>query len=327
MSLANILVHLLCFDDSTASNNPSLKSVDWKTSRLSIPVTNPKGDGPESLLASSTTTILDTTISTSIDGTSAFSLVLSTLDNTRYIISNTGGTAPAFRTDRTVAVASGTITVASLSNGLVTFTHSGTPFGSVVVGDTVFIPGVLTGDTAGPFSFLNEGYWTVAAKTSSVLTLSRFTGEAFSAQAEGPISIAANSEFQVFSAAGIQVGDTINLSAGFQANALKSFTVLAVTAKRIEIQSTLPLANETAITPTATGMLFYRGAKRLLYIEADQACVIRLNGDTSSTNVLEPWAPAEDTLRAQYIHTGPVWKLVIVNKATVTAHIKIITAE
>ena len=326
MSLLSILSHVLVYEDSVASNNPSMRPVDWKKGILNIPVRHGKSD-PLTIPAQTEVTIFDTGVSTAIDGTTAFSLGLSSLDSTTYRITHTGGTAPAFRTARVAVVSPGTVAVAALPNNLVTFTHSGTPFGTVVAGDTVFVPGILTGDPTGPFNSLNEGYWTVVSATTSVLTLARFPGDSFQAFPEGPVTIAANSDIQIYSASGIQLGDTVDISAGCQLNARKSFVIVGVTATRIEIQSTLGLATETGIIPTASGMLFYRSSKRLLYIETDQEAVVRVNGDTSSTNKMSPWTPGEAELRAQYLKVGSVWKLSILNKATVPAEVIVITAE
>jgi len=105
---------------------------------------------------------------------------------------------------RTTPTAGGTITVVALPDNTATFTHSGTPFISVVEGDTVLIPGLSTGGPVGPFNTLNEGDWVVVTKnSSSQLTLARPPGQAFQAFSEGPISITFDSEFQVFNAGGL----------------------------------------------------------------------------------------------------------------------------
>jgi len=327
MALLTFLSHVLGYEDSIASNNPTQRAVDWAKGVLNIPVENPKTD-PRTIPPQTELVVFDNGITTSIDGTTEFDLTLSSLDSTVYRIEHSAGTPPDFRIARTTVVSGGTITVAVLPNNLVTFTHSATPFAAVVVGDNVFIPGVLTGDPAGPFNSLNEGYWLVVAKNSNAqLTLARLSGTSFQAFSEGPVAIAADSEFQVFSADGVQVGDSVELSLGFQVNALKTFVVLSVTAFRIEVMSTVPLADETGVIPTAAGMQFHKNSKRFLYIEADQECVVRLNGDTGSTNRMSPWTPAEKELRAQYVKVGPAWKLAILNKATVPAKIVVISAE
>ena len=327
MALLTFLSHVLGYEDSIASNNPSQRSVDWNKGVLNIPVESPKAD-PRTVSPQTELVVFDNGVTTSIDGTTEFGLTLSSLDNTVYRIEHSGGTEPDFRIARTTVVSGGTMTVVVLPNNLVTFTHSAAPFATVVAGDHVFIPGVLTGDPAGPFNALNEGFWLVIAKNSnSQLTLARLAGFSFQAIPEGPVTITSDTQFQVFSAAGVQIGDSVEITAGFQTNARKTFVVLSVTAFRIEIMSTIPLANESGVIPGAAGMQFHKNSKRFLYIEADQECVVRLNGDTGSTNIMSPWAPAEKELRAQYIKVGPVWKLAILNKATVPAKIVVISAE
>lgn len=325
MSTVNTTLHILAFDDNSASNNPSLRPVDWKRSFVGIPFENPVSQS-KSIQPLSTVTLFDASISTTIDGTTEFSLSLSSLDSNRYIIKNTAGQVPTFRTARNTPISGGTISVTTSVNGLVMFTHSATPFGAVAVGDTVFIPGITTGDPAGVFNTLNEGTFTVVSATSASLVCVRPNGD-FSGITEAGIAIAYNSVFQVFSSAGVQIGDSVLITNGFQLGARKTFSVLAVTDSRIEIQSTTPLADEVGTIPGATGMKFFSSAKRLIYIEVDQDAVVRLNGDTGDSNQISPLAPGDDSLRGVLLKHGNVWKLTLENKSTANMKTVVITAE
>jgi hypothetical protein len=325
MSVINVLFHVLAFEDSTNTNNPSLRQVDWKRSLQTIPVSNPNVD-PKTIQPLVEEPIFDTTVTTTVDNTTTFDLTLSALDPTTYRITYAAGTLPGFRTNRNPTVSGGTITVITYPNNLVTFAHSGTPFGSVVVGDVVFIPGVTTGDSVSPFNPLNEGYWAVLAATSGMLTLARASGE-FSGVSEGPITIASNLQFQVFSANGVQVGDVVDISGGFSFPVRKSYQIQSVTPTRIEIQSTVPLANELGISPGIANFKIYKASKKFLYIEADQEVIVRLNGDAGSSVGISPLAPADPSLRGSFFKIGNVWKLAIYNKSTVPVRVMIISAE
>lgn len=329
MSLLNITTQALGFNDIGATSNPLQQPINYRRIIAGLEVENPQTQMfvVEPL---GTTTVVDGTRSTSIDGTTAFSLTLSTLETSRYRILSTGGTAPVFRTARTIPTTGIALTLVLNSNQTVTVTAaSGTPFANAVVGDVVFIPGISTGDTTSPFNTLNLGYWTLLSKTSStVITLSRPTGEVFEGSGE-VVTTTADIEFQVFSTAGVQVGDTVDLSSGFATTTLRAYPIVAVNPLWIEITSTTPLGDETGITPTATGMVIYSAAKRWVHIECDQEVVVRLNGDTGSFVRMTPWIPgaAPTGTPAEFRITGPVWKLQIVSKVNVATGVVVLSAE
>lgn len=326
MSTLTISSAIVAYDDLGANSNPSRVPINWKRTIAALPCYNPSTE-KHPVDAQGTKTIIDGTRSTAIDGTSAFSLTLSPLNPTRYVLTNTGGTAPAFRTARSVPVASVALTLTVGANQTLTVAAgAGTPFAAVIVGDEVFVPGVSTGDPTSPFNVLNLGYWTVLTRSNTSLTLSRLSGETFEGISE-VVTPAVNTDFQVFSAAGVQVGDTVDLSAGFSATALRAYELIAVTASRIEFLSTAPLGEETGILPTATGMIVYTAAKRFVSIETDQEVVVRLNGDAGNSNRATPWIAANESFPGKFEITGPVWKLVLVNRSNVFATVVVMSVE
>lgn len=326
MSTLSLNSSTVAFDDLGANSNPSRTPINWKRTVASIPCENASTD-KYNVDAQGSKTIIDGTRSLSIDGTTAFSLTLSTLDPAKYLLTNTGGTAPAFRTARSVPVAAVVLTLTVGANQTLTVAAgSGTPFSAVVVGDEVLIPGVSTGDPTSPFNTLNLGYWTVLTKTSTVLVLTRLSGEIFEGYGE-VVTPVANTDFQVFSAVGVQVGDTVDLTAGFASTSLRAYEVTAVTASRIEILSTTPLGNETGVSPTASGLIVYTAAKRYLCVYSDQECIVRLNGDTGSFNRTTPWIAANRDFMGTFEITGPVWKLVLVNRSNVPANVVVLSVE
>lgn len=326
MSTLTIISQALAYEDSGANSNPTQRPIDWKRTIAGLPVENPS-TVPVTIEPLGTATVIDGTRATSVDGTTAFSLSASSVDSTRYRILNTGGTAPVFRTARSITVSGIQLTLVVGANLAVTVTAgSGTPFVNIQPGDVVFLPGAATGDSASPFNALNVGYWTALTVTSTVLTMVRPTGTIFSGVGE-VVTPTANAQLQAFSTAGVQIGDTLELAAGFASTALRAYDIVAVNPSWVEIVSTLALGAQTGILPTASGFLVYTNAKRWLALEVNQECAIRVNNDSGSTQRVTPWLAGDKSFPGQYSKTGPVWKLQIVNRANVAAQAVVFSAE
>lgn len=327
MSIFTESFALTVYEDANSSNNPLERIVSWQRTFPNISVNNPLSR-KYTVPANASLTVFNGTVSTSIDGTSAFSIALNAYNSSIYRITNTGGTAPVFRTDRALAQNGNTITVVVNNNATATFATSGT-YPSVTVGDTVFVPSTLTGDAAlsSPFNILNGGLWVVLAATSTVLTLTRPAGTDFSAAAEAVV-LSSSAQLQAFSSAGVQVGNTLEISAGFSPVTRKSYIVSAVTPSWVEFVSTESLPLETGILPTASGMIFYSDAKRFIRVEADQPCYVRFNGDTSNNNRCDPREVASKSGVAWNEKWGTCWQLVIVNRSTSTPlNVVVLSAE
>lgn len=316
----------LASGDATANNNPNLRFVDWKRQLAGIPVKNPKTEalqiqpGVEQL-------VFDGTRSTTIDGTTALDLTLSALSATKYRLTHSGGTAPGFRTDRGLNLTGIALTLTANANGSLTvLATTGTPFTGVQVGDEVMIPGVLTGDADGPFNPINEGLWSVLGASGTSLTLVRPAGTDFQGMSQSATPSAA-SQFLAYSAAGVQVGDKLEISAGFAAPVLKTYEVTAVTSKWVEIGSTSPLAPQAGVTPGASGIQFFSSCKRFVRVEADQECAIRANGDTGSSQRVSPWVAGDPEQIGEYVKVGPTWSLRVLNRSSVTLNVTVISAE
>lgn len=326
MSALTLVYQALGFEDDGGTSNPSETSINVRRSLAKIPVDNPQTQKWDQDPLGQVT-VVDGARSTSIDGTTEFSLVANPSDPTLYRVTATAGTAPVFRTARSVNVVGPNVTFTVNSNLTVTVTVSaGTPFGAIVAGDTVFIPGVTTGDATSPFNSLNEGYWDVLTASSSVLVLARASGEVFSGYTQ-TVTPTLAAQFQAFSTSGIQIGDTLDITAGFAAGTRHSYAVLAVNPLWLEFRSTSPLAQETGVIPGAAGFSIYTAAKRFLLIETTQDIVVRLNGDTGNTNIVSPLIPGDSSFKGSFMKFGPVWKLIIVNRSTAIARVTVASAE
>lgn len=325
MSIFTESLALVIYEDANSSNNPLERIVSWQKSLINIAVENPLSR-KYSVPPNSSLTIFNGTVATSINGTTVVGIALNPTNSSLYRITHLAGGPTGFRTDRALTLSGSTITVAINNNATVTFTTSAGSFGAVQVGDTVFVPTVLTGDSASPFNLQNGGFWQVLAITPTVITLVRPTGVAFSAAAEAVV-LTTNAQLQAFSAAGVQAGNTLEISAGFSSITQKSFIITSVTPDWVEFVSTEPLPIETGITPTATGMIFYSDAKRFVRVEADQECVVRMNGDTTNNVRLSPRTPADKNGIAWLEKWGTLWQLVIVNRSSSTLSAVVISAE
>lgn len=323
----NVTMKLLAFGDKSLNSNPRLRYVDWNRDASGIQVRDPKAES-HSIDPGATKLIFDGTRATTISGSSAFAVSLSPLDPSRYRLTWTGGTNPTFRTDRSLALNGIAVTIAVQANSTIIMSvPAGPDFTGVNAGDTVFIPDASTGDTAGPFSPLNGGFWQVLAVLSSTsLSLARFAGVDFAATNE-VVTVTSAPQLQAFSTAGVQVGDKVDISAGFATSTRKTFDVVAVTSTFIEVISTTALPPETGITPGTTGMIFYTDSKSVIYVEVDQEACIRLNGSTDNSQRLSPIEAGNPDRPAPYFKRGPAWSLSIVNRAPVTLNVVVIHAE
>lgn len=323
----DVKTKILAYADSTASNNPRLRAADWYRETDGISVSDPKSES-HVIDPNSTKLIFDGSRTLTADGSTTYSVSLSTLDPSRYRFTHTGGTAPGFRTDRALALSGAALTFAVNANATVTLTTTGLfTFTGTVAGDIVFFPNTNTGDSASPVSVLNSGFWQVLAVVSSQnLSLARPSGEDFSAVGETQ-TLTSNTQMQAFSSSGVQAGDTMDVSAGFALGTLKTYYVSSVTAKFVEVVSTLPIAEQTGIVPGASGISFYTNNKRFLYIETDQEGAVRLNGDIGSTVRLAPLEAGNVDKPAMFMKLGPTWSLTIVNRSAVPMNALIIHCE
>lgn len=318
-----LISKVLAFADQPPTSNPGLRFVDWSQDIADIAVVNPRVEGAV-VPAGQTKTVFDGTRTLTIDGTT--DLDLSLVDGTadRYRFEFVGGTDPTFRTDRALTLSGNTVTVTVNDNGTAVFTFSGGSLAAIQVGDVLWVP--TEDDIASQVLGVgNQGFWNVLAKTSTTLTLAR-DGD-FQAEAEGPTILTANDQVRAFSAAGVQVGDGLDVTAGFVATNQKSFRVVGVTSLYLEIESSAALAEEAAISPGAAGFTVYTAAKRFLRLEADQECAVLVNGDTGSLQRVVPWSAGDPKRPGVYERSGLTWKLQVVSRSSVATNLVFVAAE
>lgn len=323
----NFTTKLLAYGDSTVSSNPRLRFVDWTRDISGIAVSDPKTESHH-LEPGATLAVFSGVRSTTIDGTSAFSLGLLAVESaSTYRITHTAGTAPGFRTPRNIAAGGVQFVFTVNANGTLGVNAAAAIFGAVVAGDHVFIPHTTTGDAANEISVLNAGYWVVLGVTDTQnITLVRPTGQDFEGVGE-TVTPTINGRFRVYSASGVQIGDGMDITSGFSASAQKIFTVSAVTDSFVEFVSSSPLPTQVGIIPGAAGLSFYSESKRLVYVEATQEVVVRINGDSGNYQRTEPFDSSDSTKPGFYIRTGPTWSLTLYNRSSVAVDATILMVE
>lgn len=330
----NISSNHIIFGEDTVTSQPALRYVDWTRNFNGIQVDQASSRQYE-LQPLESLVLFSGARTLSIDGTTEFELSLSTVNTSSYRMERTAGTTPGFRTTRSVLVGGEEITVTVNNNATAEFAldaASVPTFAAVQPGDVLFIPDTTTGDAASPFSVLNVGFWTVLAVTNSgvganrKLVCKRLAGQSFEATAE-VVTVAANSEFRVFSASGVQVGDTLKILLGFSTVTRGSYSVSSVTDTWVEFTSTQPLPLEEDVIPGAAGISIYSSAKNFVRVEADQPAVLRLNADTTDNLEINPRTPGVSTDVGHFELWGSVYQATLINKSpTATLQATVITA-
>ena len=107
----------------------------------------------------------------------------------------------------------------------------------------------------------------------------------------------------------------------------QTFSVVDVTSKYIQFESSMALAEEDNVAPGIGGLLVFTNAKRYIALEADQECIVRVNGDTSSLHRVTPWVANDCSKPGQYVRTGPTWVLQVINSSSKSMNLIVISAE
>lgn len=277
MSKLSLSVFLNAYDDAAASNAPSRNPIKWARDLQSILVNNPKSED-YTIAPGETRSLFSGTRTLNQDLTTRYDLSLKPLATTTYVLAWSGiGTAPDFRTPRNIGDDATTQVNVTTNGPVVTFTSTGMAtqfdFSTVVIGDYVTIGNV--------FNLVNQGTFQIISKdTTSVSVVNAL------AVAEGPVPLGSGfaDQFQVFSAAGVQVGDTLIISAGFSPVSWGSYEITAVYAESIEFSSTAILPQESQIN---TEVAIYSMAKQLIYMEASAKVSVSINGGDAV--IIEPF--------------------------------------
>lgn len=319
MSKLNLLVHLNAYQDSNPSNNPSQNNWKWQRDMQGIEISEPESKSL-SLPAGESLIVFSGSVSTSADGTTTWDIALKSGTSNTYRISKNAGTSPAFRAQRTSgADATTQITITKNASLLTLSSTGGTALdlivGGVVVGDEVRIGSL--------FNSANRGKFKVLARTATSLTIENSSGIA-----EGPITLGGGfaDQLDIFSSAGVQVGDKVDIVAGFSSVTFGTYEITDASPNYIEIYSLSALPAETGISNSPSALSIFRSLKSFVYIESNKKLEIKIDG-SATPNGLEPMSAGTALKPGVFMCSASMKSLEIKNLSQDAADIFYVTAE
>jgi hypothetical protein len=316
--MSNLLfsVFLNSYSDNRPSNAPSLSNVKWNRELDGIPCQNPTSQAAQ-LAPGENRVLFNGTRSLAQDGTTRYSIALKLFSTNTYVLSGVSGTLPNFRTPRVTGADSSTQITTSINGPVQTFASTGgTPLnlisGGVQVGDYVTIGNL--------FNALDQGTFQIIALTATSFSIENLLGVI-----EGPITLGSGyaSQLQIFSPAGVQIGDTLVISGGFSPATQGSYKVTAVYANSLEFYSNSPLPQESNILTEAIAL--YSNAKQLIYLESDSITSVILNGVVVAN--IEPFVINTNVRPGVFLLKSTVFSLALQNNGINPANIFFASVE
>jgi len=312
MSFLNILLHLNGYEDLNPTNNPSQNNFKWNVNYQGINIGEPESkvailsQGQSIILNAGTTNLND-------DNTTTYDISQITNTANSYRIKHNGGTAPTFRTLRSIGTNSSTQLTLTKNGPLLILTDlSSVNFNTsnILIGDEVRLGSV--------FSPLNQGKYKILSKTSNSITVEHSS----SIEETVSLSIDFNAVFFVNSFNGVQIEDKVTISSGFSSVVFGTYEIIDVAYNYLDIYSIKVLPEETAIQ---TNLDIYDSSKKFLYIESNQKLLVEINGEQSS--IVEPIAFGTVLKPGMFLNTGTMYDIVITNLSESTNKVFYITAE
>ena len=269
MSKLNLNVGISSYSDGNPTNNPQLSHFKWQRNASGLLVSEPRsfetqvGPGQTSSLYSGSYAL-------SSNNTTEFDLLLKAGTASTYQIVYKTGPAPQFRTKRSLASDATTeISITKNANlAIVTSTGGTSP--------DFIVSGVQVGDKVklgSEFNSSNQGTFSILSVTASSLT---FVNENAVPETSIVLGSGFEDELRIFSAAGVQIGDKIEISGGFSPASFGTYEITGVQDNIVELYSTTALPVESDISNVQISI--YTSAKRLIYVEATKKCTLNING-------------------------------------------------
>lgn len=319
MSKLSAMFFLNAYSDKNPSNAPSYNNFKWTRNYNGLLVSNPNSVA-FTLAPGETRTLINGSRTLTQDNTTQYSIALAPImgQNTTYRLTWSGGTNPGFRTSRTSGADATTQVTASLNGTVLTFASSGgAPFalisGGVQIGDFVQIGSL--------FNVSNQGQFQIIALTATSFSVVNAFGVG-----EGPITLGAGfaSQIDIFSAAGVQVGDTLLISGGFSPVTRGAYLVTAVTDLWVQFSSTAVLPTEGPITTEA--ITFYYDAQRLVYLESNQKVTMVINGQGG--NEIDPIGDCNCVKQpGVFLRMSTIYSMTVTNISQSTASLYLASVE
>lgn len=320
MGTLKTLIFLNAYEDSSSSgscsggNQPNKQNFRWTRETTNIGISSALSETFQ-IAPNATQTLFSGTRTLTQDGTTQYSLALAAFQTSIYQLTNTGGAVPTFRTLRAIGTDATTQVTTSINGTVLTCTFTGgtmPSLGSVLPGDQVLI--------GNAFNQLNQGIFTIISTTSTSISIVNGTG-----YIEGPITLGSGfaNQLRIFSADGVQIGDTLVISSGFSPVSWNSYSVTQVTDYYLQFSYTGVLPTQSAIT---TEVAVYSMAKTTVYVEADQNCEIFLNGANSGP-ILTPLVSNGKIYPGLFLLNSTVYSLSMTNNGITPANVTLLSAE
>jgi hypothetical protein len=309
MSLLNLLVHLNAYKDKVPTNNPKKSHWKWTLDQQSSDIGEPESrcvdiqPGATLELFSGISIIFD-------DATTTYDISLKAGTTNTYRISHNAGTAPDFRDSRNTDADATTEITVTKNGPLIKFESTGGTALDLVSG------GVQVGDTVrvgSSFNTANQGKFKILSFNATSFEIEHSSG-----QAEGPIVLGASfaEDIQIFSQAGVQVGEKLDISQDFSSVTFGNYSITDVNPQYIEIYSIKSLPEETNIQ---TQLSIYNDTKNFIYIETDRK--LKLEVDGSDAGNIEPMSCGTSLKKGVYLKSGNSYSTQITNESDYVASV------
>ena len=314
MSKFNYMVYFNAYDDKHSSNNPSKNVFKWERSNSSF-CSSPEGYDFE-LAPGQTVTLFNGVYGLTQDNTTQYSIAPVLTNSNTYQLSWVGGTSPTFRTFRNTGANATTQVTVTVNGPVVTYTSTGgTNFNlisnGVLVGDYVRIGTLVNVNNPG----LSD--WKIISLTATSFSVVNGAGVA-----EGPFTLGSGfaSQIDIYSAAGVQVGATVQISGGFSPVSQGTYLVTSVSDKFLQFSSLGILPTEGPITTESISV--YSAAKTFVYLESDQHVTMAINGATGNELLPMPvQAGCCNTPPALFMRMSIIYSMTVTNVSTNTANL------
>ncbi len=319
MGALKTLIFLQAYQDASCntSNSPKRNDFKWTREISRAPISNALSETFQ--IPPQTTQLLFNGIRTlTQDGTTQYSIALAPFNTSVYQLTNTGGTPAGFRTLRTIGTNATSQVTTSINGPILTYTFTGGTLpnlSSVVVGDNVLI-----GNLFNPSNQGTNGVWQIVAVSSNSISVVNPNG-----YVQGPVTLGSGfaNQLRIFSAAGVQIGDTLVISSGFSPVSQNSYQIVLVTDYYVQFGYAGSLPAEGPIT---TEVAIYSMAKTMIYMESDQNLEILING-AGSGPIIIPTVNNGTPYPGLFLLNSIVWSLSITNNSINQANVTLLSTE
>jgi hypothetical protein len=317
MGVFKSLVFLQAYEDSCTSNSPKQSNFKWTREVSNFNISSALSETFQ-VAAGQTQSLFSGTRILSQDNTTAYSLALAPFQTSIYQLTYNSGTSPVFRTLRVIGTDATSQVTTSLNGPILTYTFTGgtlPDLSSVQVGDNVLIGSAFNAQNQG-----TTGIWQIVSVTSSSFSVVNSTGII-----EGPITLGGGfaNQIRIFSAAGVQIGDTLAITGGFSPVSRNAYQITLVTDYYLQFSYAGSLPSEGPIT---TEVSVYSMAKTLVYLESDQSIELLLNGANSGPIVI-PTISNGSIFPGMFLLNSNIYSLSVVNNSINQANITLLSTE